>query len=135
MKPTFLLQIDLSSVINYNTFSVVPSIINENAKMRCSIKVIRCMLLRYDRHHKFALIALLTKLLIRCYPWSYLVEGQGVYINGMVRNWLRMDCLTAQIVQHACMHLLARSIMTCLHYSEIHIKLVGFKSAKYFSDL
>jgi hypothetical protein len=32
MKPTFLLQIDLSGIINYNTFSVVPSIINENAK-------------------------------------------------------------------------------------------------------
>ncbi len=32
MKPTFLLQIDLSGIINYNTFSAVPSVINENAK-------------------------------------------------------------------------------------------------------
>jgi hypothetical protein len=32
MKPRFLLQIDLSGTINCNTFSVVPSIINENAK-------------------------------------------------------------------------------------------------------
>jgi len=32
MKPKFLLQIDLGGIINFNTFSVVPSIINENAK-------------------------------------------------------------------------------------------------------
>jgi len=32
MKPTFLLPIDLSGIINYNTFSVMPSIFNENTK-------------------------------------------------------------------------------------------------------
>ncbi len=37
MKPQFLLQIDSSGIINCNTFSVVPSVINENAKMCCSI--------------------------------------------------------------------------------------------------
>jgi hypothetical protein len=37
MNSTCLLQINLSGFINYNTFSVVSSIINENAKMRCSI--------------------------------------------------------------------------------------------------
>ncbi len=33
-KPRFLLYIDLSGIINCNTFSVVPSIINENEKKR-----------------------------------------------------------------------------------------------------
>ena len=32
MKPRFLLYIDLSGITNCNTFSVVPSMINENAK-------------------------------------------------------------------------------------------------------
>jgi hypothetical protein len=32
MKPRFLLQFDLSRIINYNTFSVVPSLINQNEK-------------------------------------------------------------------------------------------------------
>jgi hypothetical protein len=34
MKPRFLLKIGLRGIINCNTFSVVPSIINENAKKR-----------------------------------------------------------------------------------------------------
>jgi hypothetical protein len=32
MKPKLLLEIDLSGIINCNTFSVVPSIIDKNAK-------------------------------------------------------------------------------------------------------
>jgi hypothetical protein len=32
MKPKFLLEIDLSDIINSNTFYVVPSIIDKNAK-------------------------------------------------------------------------------------------------------
>jgi len=32
MKPKFWLQNDFYSIINYNTFSVVPSIINQNTK-------------------------------------------------------------------------------------------------------
>jgi hypothetical protein len=35
MKPKFMLLIDLSGIINCNTFSVVTSIINENAKKMC----------------------------------------------------------------------------------------------------
>ncbi len=45
MKPKFLLEIDLSGIINCNTFSVVPSIIDKNAKKRAvPLKEIICQI-------------------------------------------------------------------------------------------
>jgi len=42
MKPRFLLQIELKYILNCNTFSVLPSIINENVKNIANEPAIIC---------------------------------------------------------------------------------------------